>query len=68
MDGRRSGREKSYALVYTEPYCPNAIFVRESELPKDVTLPSLADWTRWDWAEEGYVEPAPQPGGRWVEV
>jgi hypothetical protein len=62
------GRSKGYALAYTEPYCPNAIFVRESELPDGVKLPSLADWTRWDWPEEAYVEPTPQPGGRWVEV
>ena len=62
------GREKGYALAYTEPYCPNAIFVAEEVLPESVELPTLAEWTRWDWPEEGYVEPAPQPGGRWVEV
>ncbi len=62
------GREKGYALAYTEPYCPNAIFVAEETLPEDVVLPTLAEWTRWDWPEEGYVEPEPQPGGRWVEV
>ena len=61
-------RSKGYLLAYTEPYCPNAIFIRESELPDGVELPSLADWTRWDWSEEEYVEPMPQPGGRWVEV
>lgn len=59
---------KGYALVYTEPYCPNAIFVRESELPAEIELPSLADWTRWEWPDDSYVEPTPQPGGRWVEV
>lgn len=59
---------KGYSLAYTEPYCPNAIFVRNELLPEDVTLPTLAEWTRWDWSEEGYVEPTPQPGGRWVEV
>ena len=37
----------------------------DSSVPE---LPSLADWTRWDWSEEEYVEPMPQPGGRWVEV
>ncbi|MBJ21013.1 MAG: FkbM family methyltransferase [bacterium] len=61
-------RSKGYRLVYTEPYCPNAIFVRASELAADIELPTLAEWTRWDWQEEGYVEPTPQPGGRWVEV
>ena len=62
------GREKGYALAYTEPYCPNAIFVAEEALPEAAVLPTLAEWTRWDWPEEGYVEPTPQPGGRWVEV
>lgn len=61
-------RSKGYALVYTEPYCPNAIFVAEEALPEGTTLPTLAEWTRWDWPEDGYVEPTPQPGGRWVEV
>jgi len=61
-------RSKGYVLVYTEPYCPNAIFVRESELPAGVELPTLEEWTRWDWAEDGYVEPSAPPGGRWVEV
>ncbi len=62
------GREKGYVLAYTEPYCPNAIFVRESEIAEGIALPTLADWTRWDWPAEGYVEPAVRPGGRWVEV
>jgi len=61
-------RAKGYALAYTEPYCPNAIFVHEAALPPAVELPSLAEWTRWDWPEDAYVEPAPQPGGRWIEV
>lgn len=61
-------RSKGYVLAYTEPYCPNAIFVRESELPAGTVLPTLAEWTRWDWPEDGYVEPLPQPGGRWVAV
>jgi hypothetical protein len=60
--------EKGYALVYTEPYFPNAIFVRSDSLPRDAELPSLAALTRWDWPEEGYVEPTPQPGGAWIEV
>lgn len=61
-------REKGYALIHTESYCPNAIFVRRDLLPDEIVLPSLQALTRWDWPEEGYVEPAPQPGGRWVEV
>lgn len=61
-------RSKGYVLAYTEPYCPNAIFVRESEMPEGVDVPDLAGWTRWDWPEESYVEPAPQPGGSWVNV
>lgn len=61
-------REKGYALAWTEPYCPNAIFVRAPLIPADVTLPTLAEWTRWDWPEDGYREPTPQPGGRWVSV
>ena len=60
--------EKGYALVYTEAYCPNAIFVRRELLSADVKLPSLAELTRWDWAAESYVEPTPQPGGAWVDV
>jgi hypothetical protein len=64
----RLARSKGYTLVYTEPYCPNAIFVRDSELPAGVALPTLAEWTRWDWPEAGYVEPTPPQGGRWVEV
>ncbi|MBW2425311.1 MAG: FkbM family methyltransferase [Deltaproteobacteria bacterium] len=62
------GRGKGYALVYTEPYSPNAIFVRLEDLPRDIRLPTLAELTRWDWPEDEYVEPPPQPGGRWVEV
>jgi hypothetical protein len=62
------GREKGYSLAYTEPACPNAIFVRDELLPEGLELPTLEDWTRWDWPVEGYVEPTPQPGGRWVEV
>ncbi len=61
-------QEKGYALVYTEPYCPNAIFVRESELPSGIELPANEAWRRWRWSEEGYVEPATQPTGHWVEV
>ena len=61
-------RSKGYSLVYTEPYCPNAIFVRDSELPNGVELPSFDALTRWNWLEDGYVEPTPKPGGRWVEV
>jgi hypothetical protein len=64
----RLGRSKGYSLVYTEPYCPNAIFVRDVDLPAGVELPSLTDWTRWTWAEESYAEPEPRPGGRWVDV
>jgi hypothetical protein len=62
------GREKGYVLAYTEPYCPNAIFVRVSELPSGLRLPTLAEWTRWDWSPDGYVAPATQPGGSWVDV
>jgi hypothetical protein len=62
------GRSKGYSLVYTEPYFPNAIFVRDEALPDGLALPSLADWTRWAWAEDSYVEPAARPGGRWVDV
>lgn len=62
------GRRKGYVLAYTEPYCPNAIFVREDALPDGLSLPPAADWTRWDWPADGYVEPTTQPGGRWVDV
>ena len=61
-------RMKGYSLAYTEPYCPNAIFVRDNELPEGLSLPTLAQWTRWDWTEESYVEPPAPPGGRWVDV
>lgn len=62
------GREKGYVLAYTEPYCPNAIFVRADQLPEDARRLTLRDWTRWDWREDTYVEPAVRPGGEWVEV
>jgi hypothetical protein len=62
------GREKGYALVHTEPYCPNAIFVRRDLLPEDASLPSLEELTRWDWPRDQYEEPAPAPGGGWVDV
>jgi len=62
------GRSKGYALVYTEPEGANAIFVQRSLLPAGIRLPTLAELTRWDWPAEGYVEPTPQPGRRWVEV
>jgi hypothetical protein len=63
-------RTKGYGLVHTEPYCPNAIFVRNDLLPDDddADRPTLAELTRWDWPIDGYVEPEPAPGGRWVEV
>jgi hypothetical protein len=61
-------REKGYALVHTEPYCPNAIFVRDDLIPADVVLPGLAEFTRWDWPEESYREPVVRPGGAWVDV
>jgi hypothetical protein len=61
-------RSKGYILAYTEPFCPNAFFVLESELPAGAKVPNLAAWTRWDWSEESYVEPLAQPGGSWVEV
>ncbi|HEB91470.1 MAG TPA: hypothetical protein ENI85_17985 [Deltaproteobacteria bacterium] len=64
----RLGREKGYVLAYTEPYCPNAIFVREDLLPVGACLPGAHEWIRWDWPEDGYVEPAVRPGGRWVDV
>lgn len=62
------GRSKGYALAWTEPFHPNAIFVHEDALPADVRLPEPGVWTRWGWPEEGYVEPAAPPGGRWVDV
>ncbi len=61
-------RAKGYRLVWTDPWCPNAVFVRAEALPEGVALPDLRAWTRWDWPAEGYREPTPQPGGRWVEV
>lgn len=61
-------RVKGYSLAWTEPWVPNAFFVRDDLIPPDVVLPTRAEWTRWDWAEEGYVEPEPRPGGRWVEI
>ncbi len=62
------GRQKGYVLAFTEPFFPNAIFVREDELPKGVSLPPASEWDRWNWAEDAYVEPTTQPGGRWVDV
>jgi hypothetical protein len=62
------GREKGYVLAYTEPYCPNAIFVRQDALPDGAVLPSASEWTRWDWQADGYVEPAVRPGGAWIDV
>ena len=44
------------------------IFVDERAWPDAVDRPTLADWTRWDWPEDGYREPPPPPGGRWVSV
>ncbi len=64
----RLGQEKGYRLAYTEPYCPNAIFVREDVLPAGTPLPASSEWVRWDWPEDLYVEPAVRPGGRWVDV
>lgn len=60
--------EKGYVLAWTEPYAPNAIFVREDAWPAEVERPGLSDWTRWDWPEDGYREPPSPPGGRWVTV
>lgn len=63
-------RKKGYELVYTEPYYPNAIFVRSDLLPpaREVDRPSLRELTRWDWPADGYNEPVPAPGGSWIEV
>jgi hypothetical protein len=60
--------EKGYRLVYTEPYCPNAIFVRADLIAADAILPSRAELSRWDWPTDGYAEPKPAPGGHWVDV
>ena len=62
------GRRKGYALVHTEPYCPNAIFLRRDLLPDDAVLPSLESLTRWDWPEDSYREPPAPPGRGWVSV
>jgi len=59
---------KGYALVYTEPFCPNAIFVRRTELPAGLELPDNETWRRWRWPEASYIEPLARPRGRWVEV
>jgi len=61
-------REKGYALLHTDVYCPNAIFVRRDLLPAGAELPSLLELTRWDWPEASYVEPTPSPGGAWIDV
>ena len=63
-------RAKGYRLVYTEPYCPNAIFVRADLLTEEdrANCPTLLELTRWDWPADQIVEPAPAPGGRWVSV
>ncbi len=60
--------EKGYVLAWTEPYAPNAVFVHADAWPEEVERPTLADWTRWHWPEDGYREPTPPPGGRWVSV
>jgi hypothetical protein len=65
---KRLARQKGYALVYTEPFYPNAIFVREDTLPAALTLPEDSEWDRWNWDEDSYVEPTAQPGGEWVAV
>jgi hypothetical protein len=59
---------KGYRLAWTEPWCPNAIFVRAERLPRGVVLPDWRAWTRWDWSLDDYREPTPRPGGRWVAV
>ena len=60
--------EKGYVLAWTEPYAPNAVFVHGDAWPEEVERPTLADWTRWHWSEDGYREPTPPPGRRWVSV
>lgn len=61
-------RKKGYALVYTESYCPNAIFVRRDLIEADADVPTLNEFNRWDWPKADYREPTPAPGGRWVDV
>ena len=62
------GIEKGYRLAYTDPYCPNALFVRAEDLPAGEKIPPASEWTRWNWSVEEYVEPEVRPGGAWIDV
>ena len=58
------GREKGYALIYTDSYAPNAYFVRRSELPANFRGPTLKEVARDPWSEE----PADCIHREWVTV
>ena len=59
---RDLGIEKGYALVYTDPYTPNAFFVSRDELGADWTDLSLEEVDRW-----GELPAPPDPDQRaWV--
>lgn len=62
------GRRKGYSLVYTDLEGPNAIFLRDDLVPRDVEIPPAEAWTRWAWPPADWVEPAVRPGGAWVDV
>lgn len=58
------GLEKSYTLVHTDSWSPNAFFVLDSELPENYQVRCIEELTDWD----KFVTP-PGTGDRpWVSV
>lgn len=58
------GKQKGYTLVHTDSWAPNALFVRETELPRGFQPRPLRDLAVWD----DFVTP-PDTGDRaWVHV
>ena len=63
---RKLGREKGYSLIYTDSYTPNAIFVDDAELPREMVDLPIQQVASWDWAPGS--EPPIENDRDWMTV
>ena len=60
------GREKGYALLYTDSYAPNAFFVDAALLPEALIDLPIESMAAWDWEPD--AEPAIPEDRAWHSV